>query len=183
MDVVATTLAAAGATVRMLAAAMFLVGAVAKMRDLTGFQAILANYRLLPEFVLVPASIALVLVELAIGAGLIGWPVLAVPAAIALLLVFAFAVGVNLARGRSYIDCGCGLSRRRRISRGMVLQNLALGVLLVPAALPLPAITGFALVNCAIAGVLLYGLTQIFSEIAALRVPGRDRTPAAWSQI
>ncbi|MCJ2185832.1 MauE/DoxX family redox-associated membrane protein [Novosphingobium beihaiensis] len=180
--VMAVALAVAGATARVLVAMLFLAGAMGKLRDLENFRTVLANYRLLPGRAVMPASLALVLAELVLAGGLIGWPRLAAPGAIALLLLFAFAMRVNIARHRDFIDCGCGLSSRRGISNGMVLQNLTLCVLLVPVMLPLAPITGFALANCAAAGVLLYLIIQIFGEMAALRVP-RNRTPAAWSQI
>nr|WP_274379036.1 MauE/DoxX family redox-associated membrane protein [Altericroceibacterium spongiae] len=129
-----------------------------------------------------PASFALVLAELVLAAGLLAWPMIAVPGAMALLLIFTFAMRVNIARKRDFISCGCSLSGRRGISNSMVLHNLILCLLLMLPLLPLEPITGFAFVNCAIAGLLLYLLLQLFGEIAALRMPG-DRKPAAWSQL
>ncbi len=58
-------------------------------------------------------------------------------AAIGLLLFYASAVALNLARGRRDLDCGCGSRRNRRpIAAWMVWRNIILAAGLALAALP-----------------------------------------------
>ena len=95
---------------RTFLAAVFLTAALGKVRAWTEFQGVLWNYRLLPWALVPPAACGLVILEVAVGLGLLAaaghasWP----PALAALLLaVFAVAMATNLVRGRVEIDCGC----------------------------------------------------------------------------
>lgn len=89
---------------------IFLTGAWQKLRDLALFQANIDNYRLLPDGLAWPAAILLPLWELAAGALLLFDPTRTVGAvlAIGLLAIVTTAVAINLLRGRTEIDCGCG---------------------------------------------------------------------------
>ena len=89
---------------------IFLTGAWQKLRDLALFQANIDNYRLLPDGLAWPAAILLPLWELAAGALLLFDPTRMVGAvlAIGLLAIVTTAVAINLLRGRTEIDCGCG---------------------------------------------------------------------------
>ncbi len=116
-------------TLRTALALLFLAAAVHKLRDLAAFRATFADYRILPDATsglvagLVPlaelAVAALLLAPAASALGKIG--------AAGLLLVYDAAVGVNLARGRRHIDCGCaGPHARRPIGSGIVVRNALL---------------------------------------------------------
>jgi hypothetical protein len=125
-DLIAPLLLAA----RLALACIFLTAAVGKLRHLTVFEGVLANYRLLPRWAVAPVHLLLPLAELAVGAGLIAMPQLAAPAAALLLLVFAAAMALNLRRGRSDIDCGCHQSvLRQRLSWMLVWRNALLAAL------------------------------------------------------
>ncbi len=112
-----------------LLALVFVQGGAAKLTARDEFQGVIASYRLLPP-ALVPAFAALLpFVELAAGIGAI------LPAtrqfgaalAFALLLMFALAMAINLARGRTEVDCGCFKSGfRQTISVWLVGRNLLL---------------------------------------------------------
>ena len=107
-------------------AGALLLGSAAwhKLRDRAGFRAALADHRLLPGRA-VPAAAALVVAaEIALALGLLATPRAALGAA-ALLTAYAFAVAVNLARGRRHIDCGCGGSPLP-LSGWLVGRNLVL---------------------------------------------------------
>jgi len=53
------------------------------------------------------------------------------------LIVYAFGMAINLARGRRDLDCGCGTARdRRSIAAWMVWRNLFLAAALGIAAFP-----------------------------------------------
>jgi hypothetical protein len=109
------------------ALALLLVGAAAaKMRDLARFRASVGDYRLVPDALVAPAAVAIVAAELALGALLLvpGGRAVGLAGSAALLLVYAAAVGVNLARGRR-IDCGCGgPGSRRPIGGRLVARNV-----------------------------------------------------------
>ncbi len=111
-------------------AALGLLLAVAaghKLRDLPRFRATLAEYRLLPEPLVAIAAPTVVGMELATAMALLDFRTVGACAAATLLLVYAVAIGVNLARGRRHIDCGCaGPTERRAISGGLVARNAAL---------------------------------------------------------
>ncbi len=120
-------------------ALMFLAAAVHKLRDLRRFREVFAAYRLLPVAAgrrLAPAVPAL---ELAVAVGLL-FENLRLPAlwtGVALLLVYAVAIAINLARGRRDLDCGCGgPSDRRPIAAWMVWRNIGIATLLAAASLP-----------------------------------------------
>lgn len=122
------------------AIAMLLASAsLQKWRALREFEGVLAAYRLLPDWGLVPLARLLPALELAIAAGLASvaarpWSALA---GAALLLAYAGAIAINLGRGRVDLDCGCaGPGARRPIALWMVVRNVLLAVLLAAAAEP-----------------------------------------------
>jgi hypothetical protein len=113
-------------------ALLFVSAALHKLRDLVRFTDVLRAYRLLPAgaarfAVLVPVA------ELAIGLGLLV-PVSRHPAAfggVSLLVIYAAAIAVNLARGRRDLACGCGgPDDARPIASWMVARNLLLALIL-----------------------------------------------------
>lgn len=127
------------AALRLAFVLLFVGAAVHKLRDLAGFRAALAAYELVPRTAARAVSAVVVAVELGIGAGLVV-PALArvaAPLGMALLGVYALAIGVNLARGRGEIRCGCGgAGGERPIAPALVLRNIALAALLGLTLLP-----------------------------------------------
>lgn len=120
--------------------ALLLVGAALhKLRDLASFRFALSGYSLLPTWAIAPAAFLFAIVEAALAPALL-LPQTAGAAALtaaALLLVYAAAIGINLARGRRHIDCGCsGPAHRQTISGALVGRNLVLAVLAMAGALP-----------------------------------------------
>jgi hypothetical protein len=60
--------------------------------------------------------------------------------AVALMVAYAAAIGVNLARGRRHIDCGCAGPRARRpIGAGLVVRNALLAAVALAALAPVHA--------------------------------------------
>lgn len=115
--------AAKGAVIGALA--LILLGAAwHKLSEPNMFLSALAAYRLLPQSLLDVAARGIPVLEIALGAGML------VPATrsialvgVALLMIgYALAIGVNLARGRSYIDCGCG-GAAHPLSWGLIVRN------------------------------------------------------------
>lgn len=119
-------------------ALLLLWAAVGKARDLAGFRAVLADYRIVPAPLLAMATVGVPAVEAAIAASWLVAPwsssamVWASSMTTLLMLVYGGAVAANLVRGRSWIDCGCGAGES--VAWPMVARNAVLAVL---AALPL----------------------------------------------
>ncbi len=128
-----------------LAFALLLAGAAwHKLTDAARFRGILAAYRLLPAVLVAPAAWLFATLEIGLAAAwAIGWNPLATAAATAALLgVYTLAIGLNLLRGRTYIDCGCGFGALgesgggQQLSARLLLRNGVLIALTGLAALP-----------------------------------------------
>ena len=122
----------------LFAALLLIRAAIGKARDLAAFEGALDGYRLLPFWSLPAAKIGFPAAELFIAASLMIPPLRALAgyAAAGLLTVFALAMAINLARGRSEIDCGCGgPASRQTLNWGLVVRNLLIAAALVVAAL------------------------------------------------
>lgn len=89
--------------------AVCLISAASKLRHLRAFRATVESYRLLPRAWCAPAALAIPLLEASAGAALLYGPSRhgAALALISLFLGFATALGINIARGRTHIECGC----------------------------------------------------------------------------
>jgi hypothetical protein len=78
-------------------------------------------------------------------------------------------MAVNIGRGRAHIDCGCGRSELRQpLSRTLVLRNIALALLLVPATVALPAFMTAEWLIALAGGAALFLLTLLVNTLAAL---------------
>lgn len=119
-------------------AALFGWAAAHKLRTREAFAATLAEHRLVPQRLVAFTALVLAVVELATAAMLL-WPdtrSLGGVVGAVLLVIYASAITINLARGRKDLDCGCGL-RPRAIGGWMVARNLIVAVLLGLLWLPL----------------------------------------------
>ena len=150
---------------------VFLQAALAKLRHRELLAGVIANYRLLPPVLIGPVALVLPPAELAISLGLLlGGHWLAAVVAALLLVIFAAAMGINIARGRSHIDCGCGRSQLRQpLSWLLVGRNLALAALLAPRFAPVATPTTTTDLAIAIAGGLaVFLFFLLFNAIGAL---------------
>lgn len=114
-----------------LLAMVFLAGAWQKLQDMAGLAMAIENYRLLPASLAAAAAWGLVAMEVAAGVLLLPLATrqIGVAMAMAVLLVVTAAVAINLLRGRSAIDCGCGGPEgSQHLSWGLVLRNGLLGL-------------------------------------------------------
>lgn len=113
-----------GATVSIV----LLVGAWHKLKDPVVFAGAVENYRLLPESLVPVVARLLPALELTAGGLLLFPETLALGGLLALLLLFVVsaAVGINLLRGHTRIDCGCGGLSGQPLSWGLVVRNAAL---------------------------------------------------------
>jgi hypothetical protein len=107
-----------------------------KLGDFALFRAALGGYRLVPERALGAFAFGLIAAELASASALL-LSARAGFAVVALLALYTAAIGVNLARGRHEIDCGCfGPAARQPLSLALVVRNLGLIALGLACALP-----------------------------------------------
>ena len=160
-----------------LLSVIFVAAALAKLRTLDMFQGVVEQYHLLPRPLVRPFAYTLPVVELGAALGLL-LPVTRVPAAavlIFLLLAFAAAMVINLARGRSDIDCGCFIGvHKQRISWPLVVRNLVLagfGLTLFAGGTgrSLVALDGFTIIVAAASLLLLYeAIGRLFGRAPAL---------------
>jgi len=163
-----TSLAIAG---RTCAGLIFLLAGLGKLRHWKILSGVIANYRLLPGFAVGPA--AALLPPLEVGLGLLLLSGLAqrsaAVAGIFVLAVFGAAMAINLGRGRSSIDCGCGQSfLKQTLGWGLVVRNGVLAGLLVASLGPGAEVSVplLALGACAgVAFVLLYHLTNTLAAL------------------
>ena len=158
---------------RVLGALVFATAVAGKLRHRHELAGVVANYRLLPQPLAAPAAWMVVALEflaalsLASGVRLVAGAALA----IGLLCLFALAMGVNLARGRREIDCGCFQSGlRQRLSTGLIVRNLLLAALMTalfgatgPMSGPLQWVDGLC------AGLAAYALYRAFDQVLSLQ--------------
>jgi len=117
-------------TLRWLLASVFLIAIVHKLKDPAEFRVTLEDYQLLPSILLRPAFFALVSCEFVVICALLANLEFGGFAAAVLLSVYTLAIGINLVRGRTEIDCGCsGPAVRQTLSIWLVVRNIALVVL------------------------------------------------------
>lgn len=162
---------------RICAGLVFAVAALDKMLHWRVLEGVIGNYRLLPSFLVKPAAYILPPVELMVAAALLSGVVMmpAVAAAIALLLLFALAMAVNIARGRTYIDCGCQQSfLRQTLKPALVTRNLILAALLGVSLLPLSLPSSGAGAVGIAAGMALFLFYLIANTVIALPVLGES---------
>ena len=157
---------------RLVGALVFATAATGKIRHRNELVGVVANYRLLPEPLTVPVAWMIVCLEtltallLATGVRLEAGAALA----IALLCAFAIAMGINLARGRREIDCGCFQSGlRQRLSVGLIMRNLLLSAALTPLfAAATPFVQPLQWVDGLGVGLAAYALYKAFDQLLSL---------------
>lgn len=150
-----------------------------KLRGLRGFEAVLADYRLVPRSLLRWAAVAIACCEGALAGVWLVTPWLPATTIIAgfgtalLMTVYGGAITLNLLRGRSWIDCGCGGGGQ--LSWILVVRNLVLtGFALLPLAIidqepPKWADLAVSIPILAIAAVLCFATRTLLENAAAMR--------------
>lgn len=138
-----------------------------KLRDLPAFHGAVEAYRLAPAATTSALAAALVAAEIVATAALLvpGAPGAGPLLAAALFLLYGIAIGVNVARGRGDLDCGCtGPAARQPIRGWMLGRNAALAasalLALAPASpRPLEAVDAVAIFGALV--VLSAGWTSL----------------------
>src|SRR5579883_3488706 len=156
-------------------ALLFATAAIHKLRDPHRFREVLSADAVLPA-VLVPAVARLLpILELLAALLLVsgaGHAAAAALPAMALLVLYAAVLAVNLVRGRRDLDCGCGPARAHRpIAAWMVWRNGLLAALLGASVLMRSArplgIADFLILACAVAvmSVLYAAFDRLVGEV------------------
>jgi hypothetical protein len=160
-----------------LAFSLILASAAAHAaRDLPGFAAIVANYRLAPLWASRAVAWALPPLQLLAAVLLLVWPPAGCSLALALLALFTAAIAINVARGRTAIECGCGGAAGQLLSPALVLRNLVLVLLLAVAAAAPPAAPHDAASLVGMAGAAGFLVVTYFA--AGQMIANRDRLAA-----
>lgn len=138
-------------------AVMLLAAGLGKRHRGSGFATTLAAFELLPQRTVRHAARLIPWLEIGCGSALLIAPIrltARLPAAL-LLCIFAAAIGINIARGRTAIDCGCSLARAGQPLRvTLVGWNMLLAALLLTP-WPAPLVGWFAQSQGVLAGATL----------------------------
>ncbi len=119
-----------GAVFRVGVAALFLVGATAKARDVRAFDEIIRAMRLVPNAAVRSVAIAVITTETVVGLALLFGSQIGIWSAILVLAAFTVALTASTLRGTTG-DCGClGSVIPGRIGWAAVARNVALLALL-----------------------------------------------------
>ncbi|GBR17216.1 MauE/DoxX family redox-associated membrane protein [Asaia spathodeae] len=115
--------------------ALFLGTGIAKMLDQPGFASVIASYRLVPLGAAFPVARLLTGAQILLGVWLCSGVLTreACLCAVILLVAFALAMGINVARGRTGLSCGCLPGRDTPLSSRSVMQTLLLALLMLGA--------------------------------------------------
>jgi hypothetical protein len=167
----------AGLAGRVCAGLAFGLAAFDKILHWSILEGVIQNYRLLPQVLVRPVAYALPPVEVAISLALLSGMMLfpAIASAMALLLIFALAMAINIRRGRHYIDCGCHQSFLRQAVRpALVVRNLVLiGILSASLASLQMSYPGSRAIGFA-SGIAFFLFYLIANTITALPAPGEN---------
>lgn len=171
-------------TLRGLLCLLLVVSSAHKLRDVPAFATTVDQYEILPGAWARTFAWILASFEAALGAALL----LPAPRSVAglavaaLIGVYSLAIGVNLARGRRDIDCGClGPAHGQELSEWLLVRN---GLVIVAAlTLTLPAsgralnwVDGFSVTAAGATFALLFtAANQLLSQWPRMRA--LRRTP------
>lgn len=125
-------------------ALLFVSAGSHKLRSAARFHAQLAEYQLIPQGLVSPGGYLLAALELLLAPALLLPPTRPYAGLVAagLLGLYGIAIAINLARGRDYIDCGCG-DTPQLLSPWLLVRNGLLAGSALLTTLPAPT-TGFA---------------------------------------
>jgi uncharacterized membrane protein YphA (DoxX/SURF4 family) len=171
-------------TLRLFLAAIFARAAIAKLRAPSEFTRALRGYELVPERLAGSIAVVLLALECILVIALL-LPALASMAALVaagVLGLYGLAIGINLARGRRDIDCGCaGPSARQTLHEMLVGRNAVYVVLAIAAGFESGTRTLIWLdaATIGLAVLCLVALSIALDQLAALAARTRPRALGA----
>ncbi len=143
-----------------------------KLRAPDVFRHAVAGYGLVPSRLVGPAAGLVIVLELVLALGVALGARGAFAGVAALLVIYSFAIGINLARGRRDIDCGCGGPYEQRpLSRWLVLRNGVLALIALLGTLPvepreLSWMDGLTILAALMASATLYAAFEVLAAQA-----------------
>ncbi|KQW76042.1 hypothetical protein ASC89_24330 [Devosia sp. Root413D1] len=162
-----TSLVAASATA--FTTLIFARAALHKLGDFTTFTGFVADYQVVSERQVAPVSMALAAAEVVVVATafLPGLQPLGSVVAIGLYLLYATAIGLNVARGRDRVECGCG-GAVQPLSWTLVARNFVLAAIAaIGLAGPISALSVAEAVTAIVSGFTLFVGYQLVEQIMA----------------
>ena len=161
---------------------MLLLAAVHKLSEISRFEAVLADYRVLPAAAVPWAAVMLPAVEAGLGLAWLFLPaaIVAAVATVGLLTLYTLGIVVNLRRGRIHISCGCGLGNAAGtadslswslVARNVVLIGVALVAMFPVAAREMGLLDFVSIAGAIVTIVLLFAASnQLIRNRAAIRL-------------
>ncbi|HEY4663509.1 MAG TPA: MauE/DoxX family redox-associated membrane protein [Comamonas sp.] len=151
-----------------------------KWQDLPLFRSHIEAYGLLPGKAADVATYVLPVLE--VTAAVLMWLPVASAAchglALALLVVYAAAMAINVLQGRTDLECGCG-GPSQRVGWGLILRNLVLAALTGLAGVFAGHLEGALAFATAIgAGVLLWMLYALIEKVWGFMAKAKSFNPA-----
>jgi hypothetical protein len=129
MELAAHTIPLMAISIQIFAIILFVEAAIHKSVTYKDFVGIISGYRLIPISLVWTAAAFVIFAEyLAIISLLLMLPFLKYLGAV-MLVGYAIAIQINVVRGRTEIDCGCG-GQSMPISQSLVSRNLVIAILL-----------------------------------------------------
>ncbi len=168
-------------TIVILIAFVFALAGIHKVMDYARHAGVVADYRVVPVWFVPLLAPLLIVLEFGVAVLVLlpGTRSAGLILTIGLLLIYILAIGLNLVRGRTSIDCGCGWgSQGQQINAWLIVRNLVMIVLCVMALLPstnrllqpvdliLAAVAGAALIAIYSIGDLLIANGSKMSNLA-----------------
>ena len=167
-------------------ASLFLIAAAHKLSNREHFRTSFDAYEIIPVRLSALVTKIIPPLELLLGIGWLAFGLFAIEFKLValisagLLASYALAIGVNLKRGRNYIDCGCSFSNSsapntdsgsQQISLELFCRNVLLVVMAIVCTIPasdrsLQFVDFFGLLFSVMALILLYGT---FNQILMTR--------------
>ena len=166
---------------RLFLAGLLLASAAHKARMRIAFTGTVAAYRLLPARLARPFATILPLAEASVAFTLLlpGAAAAGGMSAAGLFALYFLAIAINLARGRTTIDCGCSLARRGSGISFWHLVRLALLIGLAGAAGIMPAGRAMGLFDHVNAAAAVMALTMLYVAIELVLANHTAMRPAA----
>lgn len=111
----------------LILGAVFFWSGATKLRHSRRFIYVVIDYKLLPEWLIIPFARGLPYLEIGVGLCLLSGVAAARAAVITLVLLssFVLAVSINLWRGRRTLPCGC-FGSNQTIGKPILFRNLVL---------------------------------------------------------
>lgn len=158
--------------IRAALALLLGISVAQKLRAPEVFRHAVAGYRLLPASLVGPVAGLLIVLELVLALGCALGARGAFVGVTALLVSYSAAIGINLARGRRDIDCGCGGPYEERpLSHWLILRNGVLASIALIGTLPvepreLSWMDGVTILATLLASATLYAAFEVLAAQA-----------------